>query len=189
MVVGALLFSWTEAAFSWIGLGLVVLNTLLAILDRVIQRRLLVAECKDLPLSACMVVNNSIGVIPTLMLAWASREFHGFEESGANWRDPGVVTLVIMSGFMGVFIGLSGLMCQKAMSATSFQVLQNMSKVVVVGMGVHLFGDSMTGSTRMFGMFLSLAGSFAYGYARSLENTQATKDELQSLKSDAAQKA
>merc|ERR1719491_1231051 len=46
MVVGAFLFSYTQAAFSWIGLGLIVLNTLLAILDRVLQRRLLVEECK-----------------------------------------------------------------------------------------------------------------------------------------------
>merc|ERR1712129_643841 len=98
--------------------------------------RLLVAECKDLPINACMVLNNGLGIIPTLFLAYATSEVATFEESAANWRDPGIIVLVIMSGFMGLFIGLSGLMCQKAMSATSFQVLQNMSKVVVVAMGV-----------------------------------------------------
>jgi len=184
MVVGALLFSWTETAFSWIGLGLVVLNTLIAILDRVLQRRLLVLECKDLPLSACMVVNNSLGIFPTLLLALASHEVAGFEESAANWHDPGVIVLIIMSGFMGLFIGLSGLMCQKAMSATSFQVLQNMSKVVVVGMGVHIFGDQIGSPSRMFGMFLSLSGSLAYGYARTLEAPDAKKGELNPLMKD-----
>lgn len=189
MIAGAFLFSYTEAAFSWIGLGLVVLNTLLAIADRVLQRRLLVKECKDLPLSACMVVNNSLGVLPTILLAAASKEFQGFQESATNWRDPGIILLVIMSGFMGLFIGMSGLMCQKTMSATSFQVLQNMSKVVVVAVGVQIFGDDMTGFAKRSGMFLSLAGSMAYGYARTLENVQTTKDELQALKPDASHKA
>merc|ERR1719443_2214137 len=119
MVIGALMFSWTESAFSWVGLGLVIVNTL----------------------SACMVINNSLGMLPTLMIAGISNEFEGFQESGANWRDPGVIALVIMSGFMGLGIGLAGLMCQKAMSATSFQVLQNMSKVAVVVVAVQVFGD------------------------------------------------
>merc|ERR1719453_3009988 len=179
MMIGAFLFSWGEgAAFSWIGLGLVVLNTFLAILDRVLQRRLLVKECKDLPVSACMVVNNSLGVVPTFMLAWASKEFQTFEESGSNWRDPGVIVLVIMSGFMGLFIGLSGLMCQKAMTATSFQILQNMSKVVVVGMGVGIFGDKIDTLGKSIGMFMSLAGSLAYGYTRALEGSAPKKGEL-----------
>lgn len=191
MMLGAFLFSWGEgASFSWIGLGLVILNTFLAILDRVLQRRLLVKECKDLPVVACMVVNNSFGVLPTIMLAWASKEFQTFEESATNWRDPGVVVLVIMSGFMGLFIGLSGLMCQKAMTATSFQVLQNMSKVVVVGMGVGIFGDKIDTHAKIVGMFLSLAGSLAYGYTRALEGSAAKKGELTPLvTSDVAHKA
>jgi len=169
MIVGALLFSWTESAFSWLGLFLVLLNTLLAILDRVLQRRLLVEECKDLPLSACMVINNSLGVLPTILIAGLSKEFQGFQDSATNWKDPGVITLVIMSGFMGLFIGLSGLMCQKAMSATSFQVLQNMSKVVVVVIGVQIFGDKIDSTMRIVGMILSLGGSMAYGYAQARE--------------------
>jgi len=175
MVVGAALFSWAETAFSWFGVGLVALNTILAITDRVLQRRLLVAECKDLPINACMVLNNGLGIIPTLFLAYATSEVATFEESAANWRDPGIIVLVIMSGFMGLFIGLSGLMCQKAMSATSFQVLQNMSKVVVVPMGVGIFGDKMNDPSRIFGMLLSLGGSMAYGYARTMEDPEAAK--------------
>merc|ERR1719424_1807333 len=175
MIIGALLFSWTETAFSWIGLGLVVVNTCIAIADRVIQRRLLVKECKDLPFPVCMIIANSLGLIPTLFLAWAQGEFQHFQQSKDNWMDPGVIVLVIMSAFMGLFIGLAGLMCQKAMSASSFQVMQNMSKVVLVFIGVEIFGDKMAGASRMFGMFLSLAGSAAYGYTRSLESSAKAK--------------
>lgn len=181
MIVGAMLFSWAETAFSWFGVGLIVLNTLLCIADRVLQRRLLIAECKDLPLNACMVVNNGLGIIPTLCFAYVSREVDVFEESAVNWRDPGIIVLVIMSGFMGLFIGLSGLMCQKVMSATSFQVLQNMSKVVVVAMGVTIFGDKMNDPSRILGMLLSLGGSLAYGYARTMEDPDAKTEELKAL--------
>jgi drug/metabolite transporter (DMT)-like permease len=179
MIVGAILFSWTEDAFSWIGLGLIVVNTFLAIFDRVLQRRLLVQECKDLPLPVCMIINNSLGILPTICVAWASNEVAGFQEPAtiANWSDPGILVLVLMSGFMGLFIGLSGLMCQKAMTATSFQVLQNMSKVVVVTLGVYIFGDKMNSPGRLIGMFLSLAGSLAYGYARTLEAAETKKAE------------
>jgi len=175
MIAGALLFSWTETAFSWIGLGLVAANTCIAIGDRVLQRRLLVKECKDLAFPVCMIIANSLGLIPTLFLAWAQGEFQQFQQSKDNWMDPGVIVLVIMSAFMGLFIGLAGLMCQKAMSASSFQVMQNMSKVVVVFIGVEIFGDKMAGASRMFGMFLSLAGSAAYGYTRSLESAAKAK--------------
>jgi drug/metabolite transporter (DMT)-like permease len=176
-VVGAAMFSWTSTAFSWIGLGLVIVNTLVAIFDRLLQRRLLVEECKDLPLSACMTVNNSLGVIPTLLLALGTGEFEGIAANVTNWTDPGVVLLLLMSGFMGLGIGLFGLMCQKAMTATSFQVLQNASKVVVVSMGVGIFGDKIDSPARIMGILLSLAGSAAYGYARSLEQVAKTKKE------------
>lgn len=188
MVIGAFLFSYSQAGFTWFGLGLVVLNTLIAIFDRVLQRRLLVQECKELPVSTCMVINNSLGLLPTLVLAGLSHEFRVIKEHAGNWTDPGVIVLLLMSGFMGLGIGLFGLMCQKAMSATSFQVLQNMSKVVVVSIGVSLFGDRIDSPQRIIGILLSLAGSAAYGYARSLEN-QVNKAELTPLKQDAAHKA
>jgi drug/metabolite transporter (DMT)-like permease len=177
MVVGALLFSWKQADFSWFGLFLVILNTLIAIFDRLLQRRLLVSECKDLPSSTCMVINNSLGLIPTFIVAGVSHEIGAVQQNATNWTDPGVIALLIMSGFMGLGIGLFGLMCQKAMTATSFQVLQNMSKVFVVSIGVTLFGDKIDSPVRAIGIFLSLAGSAAYGYARSFEQNHPKEEE------------
>lgn len=189
MVVGAFLFSYSQTTFSFFGLSIIILNTLLAIFDRVLQRRLLVEECKDLPLSACMVINNSLGMIPTLCLALVTQEFGVIRANAMNWTDPGIVLLLVMSGFMGLGIGIFGLMCQKAMSATSFQVLQNSSKVVVITIGIQLFGDKVDSPARIFGLLLSLVGSAVYGYAKSLEMTPQKKAELEPLKGDAAHKA
>merc|ERR1719482_2327528 len=85
------------------------------------------------------------------------------------WTDPATLLLVALSGMFGMGIGFYGLMCQKAMTATSFQVLQNMSKVCVVGVGVVVFGDRLDSPTRLGGMALSLLGSAAYGLARAAE--------------------
>jgi drug/metabolite transporter (DMT)-like permease len=190
IVLGAVMFGYTQESFPMIGLIIIIVNTLVAILDRVVQRRLLVQECKNLPLQACMVINNSLGMIPTLALAFAHNEFSIVRAHEANWTDPGIVLLLVMSGFMGLGIGIFGLMCQKAMSATSFQVLQNFSKVGVVGVGVALYGDKIDSPARICGLLLSLGGSAAYGYAKSLEMpTAKSKGELEPLKGDADRKA
>lgn len=170
MVVGALVFSYGQGAATWIGLALVTMNTLLAIGDRVLQRRLLVSECKDLPLSACMTLNNSLGMLPTFAMALASHEVDGYEAHHAAWTDPTTLLLIALSGVMGMGIGFYGLMCQRAMTATSFQVLQNMSKVAVVAVGIVVFGDRMDSPARIGGMALSLMGSAAYGWARTSES-------------------
>merc|ERR1719215_415736 len=85
------------------------------------------------------------------------------------WTDPATLLLIGLSGLMGMAIGFYGLMCQKAMTATSFQVLQNLTKIIVVFIGVCVFGDIMDSRTRQGGMVLSIVGSVAYGLARASE--------------------
>jgi drug/metabolite transporter (DMT)-like permease len=169
MVAGAVMFAHGQVESTKIGLCIVALNTLLAIGDRLLQRRLLVAECKDLPLSACMVLNNTLGMVPTLIMAFTMHEVQGYEAHRAHWTDPATLVLVALSGCMGMGIGFSGLMCQKVMTATSFQVLQNSSKLAVVVSGVYIFGDSMASPSCASGMALSLLGSLFYGFARAGE--------------------
>jgi len=169
MVIGALLSSIGQSDASWIGLAVVLLNTLLAVTDRLIQRRLLVSECKDLPLSACMTLNNSLGMLPTFAMAMAMHEVQSISTHQAAWSDPATLFLIGLSGLMGMGIGYFGLMCQKAMTATSFQVLQNLTKIVLVFVGVCVFGDNMDSRTRQGGMMLSIVGSAAYGLARASE--------------------
>jgi len=169
MVIGALLCSIGQSDASWIGLAVVLLNTLLAVVDRLIQRRLLVSECKDLPLSACMTLNNSVGMLPTFAIAMAMHEVQSIPAHQAAWTDPATLFLIGLSALMGTGIGYYGLMCQKAMTATSFQVLQNLTKIVLVFVGISVFGDNLSSPISQGGMALSIVGSAAYGYARALE--------------------
>merc|ERR1719356_2417333 len=59
---------------SKLGLALALLNMVLAIADRVAQRRLLTSECKALSTETCVLLNNLIGCVPTLALGVAVKE-------------------------------------------------------------------------------------------------------------------
>merc|ERR1719343_28902 len=59
---------------SLIGFAFALLNMVLAIADRVAQRRLLTSECKALSTETCMLLNNLLGCIPTLALGVVMQE-------------------------------------------------------------------------------------------------------------------
>merc|ERR1712232_498897 len=73
-----------------------------------------------------------------------------------------VVVLLVISACMGVAICYVGIECQRAMSTTSFFVLQNVTKVFVVACGIFVFGDSVNATSSIFGLLLSLGGSVLY---------------------------
>eukprot|EP00405_Crypthecodinium_cohnii_P046669 CAMPEP_0206582090 /NCGR_PEP_ID=MMETSP0325_2-20121206/34258_1 /ASSEMBLY_ACC=CAM_ASM_000347 /TAXON_ID=2866 /ORGANISM="Crypthecodinium cohnii, Strain Seligo" /LENGTH=462 /DNA_ID=CAMNT_0054088667 /DNA_START=69 /DNA_END=1453 /DNA_ORIENTATION=+ len=166
MLAGAIIYGdGILPTLSLIGLAFAFLNLSLAVTDRVLQRRLLTTECKDLPSDVCTVINNALGLIPTMLLAMGTHQFEELSSPThkASWQDPQVWTLLILSGFIGIGICFLGFVCQRAISATSFFVLQNVSKVAVVSAGVFFFGDPIRSAAATGGLFLSLGGSFLYG--------------------------
>merc|ERR1719420_1153365 len=134
MLMGAVIYAGGLKDFSILGVCLAVANLILAVTERMTSRRLLTEECNGLALEICTLVNNFLGMIPTLALAFFTKEMAQQTESVAiaKWMDPKVLVLLVFSGAIGLGIGYYGFACQKAISATSFLVLQNISKVAVV---------------------------------------------------------
>merc|ERR1719188_60568 len=87
------------------------------------------------------------------------------EEHASDWKDPKLMVILILSGVVGIGICYLGFECQRVISATSFFVLQNVSKVAVVCAGMTFFGDPIT-PVGMLGLTLSLGGSFLYSKAQ-----------------------
>merc|ERR1719387_2659479 len=87
-------------------------------------------------------------------------------EGIANWTDPQVMLLLLVSGFVGMGICYFGFECQRVLSATSFFVMQNLSKVAVVSVGIGVFGDPLSSPVAALGLLLSLGGSGLYGHAQ-----------------------
>merc|ERR1719414_2100244 len=107
-------------------------------------------------------------MIPTLLLAWATGQFGeaAAPDNRAKWTGLQVLVLLVLSGLVGTGISILGLECQRVISATSFSVMQNVSKVAVVGAGVAFFLDPVGSPISMLGLSLSLGGSFLYAFAQ-----------------------
>jgi len=163
MLLGAIAYGFDTTSVTVIGLTCAALNMVFGISDRLVQRRLLVEECKDLPTEACAFLNNFVGLLPSLVAAGLLGEMTAATgPAAANWTDPKVLSLLVLSCAIGLGISYFGLATQRAISATSVMVLQNLVKVAVIMMGVTYFGDSISSWTAATGICLSLGGSMWY---------------------------
>lgn len=169
MLSGAAVYSGGLSDISIIGICFAVGNMFFAGSDRLIQRRLLTEECKSLTSSVCAIINNGVAILPAMLLAFATSEVQGMSkpENAVNWQDPRVMILLFLSGFVGIGICYIGFELQRAISATSFAVMQNVSKVAVVTCGIVVFGDPIKSPMCVAGLVLSLSGSFIYSQAPS----------------------
>jgi drug/metabolite transporter (DMT)-like permease len=187
MLVGAVMYAGGLKEFSMIGVMFAVANLFLAVTERMTSRRLLVEECNGLPLEVCTLVNNFVGLMPTLALAFITQETTKITDHAAAWTDPKVLVLMALSGGIGLGIGYFGFAVQRLISATSFLVLQNVSKVAVVGMGIVFFQDPIKSVPAAAGLLLSLGGSYLYG--KSQMDLTAEAAERQKLAATEGEKA
>merc|ERR1719206_799167 len=127
-------------------------------------------------------MSNSLGMIPTAALAFGTSELAKARSGDEAWSNPQVLVLLMLSGLVGLGINYLGFETQRAISATSFFVLQNVTKLAVVGMGVLMFGDPLTRLTAM-GIMLSVSGSAMYGFAQMRLNDEA-RERVALLKKD-----
>jgi drug/metabolite transporter (DMT)-like permease len=180
MLCGTLMYGGGIGHVSVLGCIFAFTNMILAVSDRLIQRRLLTGECTGLASSVCTVMNNALGSIPALLLAGATHQISDMAspENRASWTDPKVLTLLAMSGAIGIGICYLGFECQRVITATSFFVLQNFSKVAVVVCGITFFGDPISSPLAVAGLVLSIGGSFCYGKAQMSLQEQAAKEKM-----------
>jgi len=181
MLCGTLMYGGGIGHVSVIGCIFAFTNMILAVSDRLVQRRLLTTECTGLASSVCTVMNNAFGSIPALLVAGATHQISDMAspEKRASWTDPRILTLLALSGAIGIGICYLGFECQRAITATSFFVLQNFSKVVVVVCGITFFGDPINSPLAAAGLLLSIGGSFCYGKAQmSLQDQAANERKL-----------
>merc|ERR1719237_1246036 len=61
MGIGACVYAGGLPDLSMVGVCFALLNMVLAVSDRCLQRRLLTTECKDMHSSVCTILNNSVG--------------------------------------------------------------------------------------------------------------------------------
>jgi len=187
MVIGGTMYaSQVRLDTNWVGIIWVIINSLIAVGDRLVQRYLLAKEQNpvDMSKTSCTFANNLLGAVPTLLAAYATGEFS---------KLPGA--LAVLSSFDKIYIALScliglgisycGIWAQSLISATSFLVMVNANKFVIIFIEAFGMGSKALTMRQVAGACLSILGACLYGSARSaLEAEDAEKKALMETRAD-----
>jgi drug/metabolite transporter (DMT)-like permease len=176
-LAGAMIYVGGLKDISVVGIVFALANMILAATDRLIQRRFLTNECQGIDSKVCTLLNNLFGMVPLFVLAQANGQLQSLMngEHMDVWLAPHVMAILIMSGVVGIGICYLGFECQRALSATSFFVMQNLSKVGVIVAGVQVFGDPMSVMS-VIGIVVTLSGGAAYGRLQMLEQQRQAQE-------------
>jgi drug/metabolite transporter (DMT)-like permease len=136
ILVGVLIYLSVDVGVgtSTVGMGFVLLNMIAAVVERLMQRRLIVLEPVDLSKTAMLLLNNAFAIIPVaIAVPFAPTSLHGKPEYNEynTWSRLLFVDyfLLVLSCIIGVAIGWTALNAQSYLTATSMLVVTNMNKV------------------------------------------------------------
>jgi drug/metabolite transporter (DMT)-like permease len=164
-LIGSVLYGFADISATNLGKVLILVNCLFTIVDRLVQAHLLRGNRDfSMSISMCMLINNSLGIVPMLVLSALKGET-------ANWghaltsADKNTWFLVVMSGLCGASLSYVGLRTQQLVSGTTVLVVQNCNKLLIISIGMGQFHENIT-PLSLLGCAVSLLGCFAYGYLR-----------------------
>merc|ERR1719456_295 len=98
--MGAVVYGYDLVEFSVIGVLCALLNMVFAVSDRLVQRRLMVSECKGIAVESCTFLNNSVGLLPAVLAAFMTGEVAKIPANApvlASWKDPKIIALMALS--------------------------------------------------------------------------------------------
>ena len=110
------------------------------------------------------MLNNGCGLLPIVALV-------ALYDEPAQWRrvlnsmGGGAWALVGLSCINGVAISYAGLRVQQLVTATSFMVLTNVNKFIVILFGALVLHEPLTPLAAL-GMLLAIGGGLAYAKVR-----------------------
>merc|ERR1719183_295089 len=160
-LAGTALYGYTSVSVTRLGVVLVASNCLLTVTDRLIQRHLLSSPNFTVTLPLCMVVNNTLGILPVMAMAASTGEMRAWATT-LRQADENAWYWVGMSSLVGCCLGYLGLKCQQAVSATTFLMLQNATKMLVIVYDMALMHTSFSVLSAI-GCCISLVGAIWYG--------------------------
>eukprot|EP00468_Gymnochlora_sp_CCMP2014_P009944 CAMPEP_0167746184 /NCGR_PEP_ID=MMETSP0110_2-20121227/3571_1 /TAXON_ID=629695 /ORGANISM="Gymnochlora sp., Strain CCMP2014" /LENGTH=206 /DNA_ID=CAMNT_0007630919 /DNA_START=508 /DNA_END=1128 /DNA_ORIENTATION=- len=121
-----------------------------------------------------MLYNNGIAMLATVVTVMFTAEHNGLYEDAlklTNWQWVWISGSCIFCYSISYF----SFRCQRLVSATSFHILGNVSKVVVVLFGWVVLGEAYNIKSAS-AVFLALVGAAWYSWDRILGHPQAKED-------------
>ena len=161
IALGILFYELHDLGGSPLGLGLLLLNMVVASLERLLQRRLLAVEVVDVSKPGMMLLNNGIGfVLTAVVAAFVPGEYDRLGRVFTENADNRAL-YVSASAVVAVGISSTGLWVQSHVTATTFMVAGGACKGLLVVAGIAFFADTAQPAA-VLGAVSSLVASFAY---------------------------
>jgi len=170
IILGAVLYAndLERSSSGLAGIGWVMVNTCFSLGDRLLQRRLLSKDEQpvDISTTGATLLNNLFGLVPLLAVAMYTQEHRQVVAVMQNLHSR-EIAWILASCTVGVGISFSGILVQGLISATSFLVLINANKFVVLllEMAVLHTGNTLS-PTQLSGAMMAVLGSLLWGMGR-----------------------
>lgn len=148
------------------GVTLMLLNLVVAMFERLYQRKLIAVEPVDVSKTGMLLLNNLGAIVPVtlLLLVPGLNETHAWKN---DWPKAKFIdwTLLMVSGVCGIAIGWTAINAQQYVTATTMLVITNLNKIVVVAVGILFMGDPHS-PIALLGISMALGGGVCYALAR-----------------------
>jgi hypothetical protein len=173
MLSGVALYTTGLDQSDYHGIFWVFMNNLFAIGDRLLQRLMLAKDQSpvDISKSAVTLLNNLLGMIPLLVVILINGEYMEIPQAVEALDHWGLVW-VIASCFVGVGISYTGIWVQSLISATSFLVLVNANKFVIIFLEAFIMHTKVLTPLQIIGASITIFAGILYGKAREAVETE-----------------
>jgi drug/metabolite transporter (DMT)-like permease len=168
---GVVLYMLNDLQFSLIGLTCMLINMVSAVGERIVERRLLAVDpVVDASKMALVLLTNLGGLFYVTFLLIPTQETSDWDsllhtDEGAP-RPMYQYVLLLVSCVAGVAIGYAGINAQRHLTATSFLVVGNVNKFVVIFCGMAFMSES-SGWQAILGCIIAITGGVMYALARN----------------------
>ena len=165
VLVGVVTYVSRDIRSTPAGFFFMIVNIMSGITERMLQRKMLAVEPIDVNKPGLMLINNAISLILMVPLL-------AFSEEPSKWphfwqkKTEQSIAVILLSCVNGIAISWAGMNCQTYVTATTFSVLTNMNKFIVIGVGIVWFRE--VGSVwALIGCVLALVGGVGYARGRA----------------------
>jgi len=162
---GAVLYMKDDIQFSTLGLGMMLFNTFVAALERLMQRRLIAVKPVDISKNGMLFINNTVGMIYVACFLLPFPEYQHWPVVAEKIMCLSNGLLLLLSCIAGIAIGWSAINAQSYVSASTMLVLTNLNKVLVVVYGMVIFGETSTPEA-IVGCTIAISGGLLYAHDR-----------------------
>jgi len=167
MLTGSVLYAWDMPAANIYGLPWILANMFFAVADRLLQRVMLARTQRpvDISLAGVTLISNAWGSLILLLAAWFNHEFQALPSALSSLTHL-QFGAIVASCIVGTGISFSGAWVQRLISATSFLVLVNVNKFVIIFIEAFVVGTKVLTLVQVVGAFVVISGGIMYGQSR-----------------------